>query len=299
MSKLKNVAQAASVGLHQNDSLKEISRLLPWNLKSYLMKKDVQDLEAPVNLEKYLPLQFYNSLYKDYAEALYENDFQTLRRLLEPKFAQQVGNNLETLFKDHLNDQDSSRNEQHKYNLRIQNNRKNKDHTDVFLYHIENYMLIGCDIDRREITKDKKFQIIEDEKITLDVPQNIQGQMMLIKQEIPVKQVIEVDKVSKNTKSILMMRMHLLVSSYLNLYVEDPNSLNQVIGNKITQFSEENMKSHTMIVDKKVAELYLGDALLDQQTQIDERLIKSFGKQEEAYISDFDGFMKGNHFLSF
>ena len=55
----------------------------------------------------------------------------------------------------------------------------------------------------------------------------------------------------------------MLVSSYLNLYVTDPNIDKVVIGNQIQKLSEENSKSHIMIVDKKVAEIYIGDGLLD------------------------------------
>ena len=42
------------------------------------MRKEVQNLEAPVNLENYLSLPKYIGILKDYVEALQENDFETL-----------------------------------------------------------------------------------------------------------------------------------------------------------------------------------------------------------------------------
>ena len=42
----------------------------PWSFTNTLMRREVKNLDMPVNPQKYLPLQTYVSLFKDYAEAL-------------------------------------------------------------------------------------------------------------------------------------------------------------------------------------------------------------------------------------
>jgi hypothetical protein len=68
---------------------------LPWNFHSTLIRKEVGSLDTPVNNEKYFPAQLYVGLFKDYAEALHSNDFETLTQLLEPSFRRQMTPNLE------------------------------------------------------------------------------------------------------------------------------------------------------------------------------------------------------------
>ena len=52
-----------------------------------------------------------------------------------------------------------------------------------------------------------------------------------------------------------------------------------------------------MIVDKIVAEMYVGDTFLDKDEQIRDRVIKQYGKDEGVMKSDFDMYMQGNPFL--
>lgn len=96
------------------------------------------------------------------------------------------------------------------------------------------------------------------------------------------------------------MRLHFLVTSYLNLYVWDPRSNDFVIGSKHPYPKTiANKQSHLMTVDKLVAELHVGDTLLEEEDQIKDKVIKHYSRDEGYFISDFDGFMghHGNEFL--
>ena len=59
------------------------------------MRKEVGNLESPVNNEKYFNKQFYVGLFKDFAESLESNDFDTLSSLTEPSFRKRIGSALE------------------------------------------------------------------------------------------------------------------------------------------------------------------------------------------------------------
>jgi len=54
-----------------------------------------------------------------------------------------------------------------------------------------------------------------------------------------------------------------------------------------------------MTVDKVVAELHVGDTMLEEEDQIRDKVIRNYGRDEGYWISDFDGFMgqTGNDFL--
>jgi hypothetical protein len=61
------------------------------------------------------------------------------------------------------------------------------------------------------------------------------------------------------------MRLHFLVSTYLNLYIWDPITKNPVLGNPILNKrpSISDKKSHLITFDKLVAEMYVGDTFLE------------------------------------
>ena len=76
---------------------------MPWNFKSHLIRKAVQNLDCPMEMEelsKYIPSNLYVGIFKDFAEALYQNDFETLNSLLEKSFARKTGSYMEDFFKE-------------------------------------------------------------------------------------------------------------------------------------------------------------------------------------------------------
>ena len=50
-----------------------------------------------------------------------------------------------------------------------------------------------------------------------------------------------------------------------------------------------------MTVDKAVAEMHVGDTLLETQDQVQEKVIRNFTKDECMLISDFDCFVPKNN----
>ena len=53
--------------------------------------------------------------------------------------------------------------------MKIENYRKGQDDTKFFLYNIENYFLVGLDLDRTKLKPRIKYQINEKEKLTMQV----------------------------------------------------------------------------------------------------------------------------------
>ena len=91
---------------------------------------------------------------KDYSEALYENDYDSLSKLLEPKFSKRLGSTLEDLHLNLLPDNNLK--------LNIEFHKKGLDETEFFLYNIENYMLVGANIDRTKNKLKHKYAVTED-----------------------------------------------------------------------------------------------------------------------------------------
>jgi hypothetical protein len=58
------------------------------------------NLESPVNNQKYFPLQTYVGLFKDFAEALKYDDFDTIATLCEPSMRRKVGERMEEVQKE-------------------------------------------------------------------------------------------------------------------------------------------------------------------------------------------------------
>ena len=76
--------------------------------------------------------------------------------------------------------------------------------------------------------------------------------------------MIDTKNFNQISKGLLVMRLHFLVSTYLNLYVWDPVTQKVVIGNKIPESrSLSHKKSHLLTIDKLVAEMHVGDTFLE------------------------------------
>ena len=81
------------------------------------------------------------------------------------------------------------------------------------------------------------------------------------------------------------MRMHFLVTTNLNLYVEDSETGLPAYGTHrmglnrraIANISEGQRKCHLMTVDKKYAEMYLGDVIESDQNANPDELKAKFG----------------------
>jgi len=60
------------------------------------------------------------------------------------------------------------------------------------------------------------------------------------------------------------MRLHFLVTSFLNLYIWDPASKQVVVGRQLPRSNKSivDKQSHTLVIDKLVAEMHLGDLML-------------------------------------
>lgn len=60
---------------------------LPWNFNAHLRHEKVQNVIAPVDLGRaFLGNEDATSLFKDYVDAIFTNDFETIKENLEPTF---------------------------------------------------------------------------------------------------------------------------------------------------------------------------------------------------------------------
>ena len=120
-----------------------------------------------------------------------------------------------------------------------------------------------------------------------------------LEREIDVTQIINKDEFNEGQTGVLVMRLHFLVSTYLNLYVWDPVAKASVYGHAVSL--QENprtiadKKSHLMTIDKLVAKVKVGDTFLETDDQIADKVIKQYERDEGLMISDFDGFMAGGN----
>ncbi len=77
---------------------------------------------------------------------------------------------------------------------------------------------------------------------------------------------MDIESATNFSKGLLMMRCYFLVTTFLNLYVTDTLTGEVVIGNTLKHIDRSSLahkKSHLMVVDKKVAEIYLADSLME------------------------------------
>lgn len=67
------------------------------------------------------------------------------------------------------------------------------------------------------------------------------------------------------------MRLHFVVTSYLNLTVCSPSQV--VLGHPVKSRTLSEKRSHLMTVDKLVAEMKVGDAFLESAEQLQDRVL--------------------------
>ena len=108
---------------------------------------------------------------------------------------------------------------------------------------------------------------------------------------------MEAQALNEESTGHLVMRLHFVVTSFLNLTVRSAAGA-VVVGHPVRARTTAEKRSHLMTVDKLVAEMRVGDAFLESAEQIQDRLVTQFRKDEGLEISDFDAFMPhGNPFL--
>ena len=88
--------------------------------------------------------------------------------------------------------------------------------------------------------------------------------------EIGVTQIMDTKSLSETSKGHLVMRLHFLVSSYLNIYVQSKKTKEVVFGYSLGDRPRTiaDKRSHLMTVDKVVAEMHVSDAFLETAEQI-------------------------------
>ena len=126
--------------------------------------------------------------------------------------------------------------------------------TDFFLYKIENFLLCG------DVSLDRaKNKPVEEYMYEDDTPLEFDGK------EIKVKQIAKIKDISMQSEAVLMMRLHFMVHTFLNVYVWDPESKAEVFGYRINERNMSTKQSHMMTVDKLVCKLPLGQAFNQSQ----------------------------------
>ena len=113
--------------------------------------------------------------------------------------------------------------------LKLSSNRRNQDETTVFLYDVENYFVIGANdptLDRDRLHKDKlKYHYQEDEEFQMTFPHLAPtGEIQQIEKTLKCTQIINTDDFNQTSKGLLVMRLHFLVTSYIDLYLWCPQT---------------------------------------------------------------------------
>ena len=129
------------------------------------------------------------------------------------------------------------------------------------------------------------------------------GEIQQIEKTLKCTQIINTDDFNQTSKGLLIMRLHFLVTSYIDLYLWCPQTKQVVLGNPDLTGASRNVahkKSHIMTIDKAVAEMHVGDTMLETSDQMQDRVIKHYLRDESLLISNFDSFMPlGNQILPF
>ena len=58
----------------------------------------------------------------------------------------------------------------------------------------------------------------------------------------------------------LVMRLYFAVSTYINLYLRDPKTKEDLVGCRLTERSMSQRKTHLLTIDKTVCEMPLSEA---------------------------------------
>lgn len=153
-------------------------------------------------------------MFKDFVEGIYDDDLSPVEELMEPSLYNKASIKIA---------------EAHKWikksglELKMQNHRGQGNHqTEFFLYDVENIMLLGdVKIDRRENKPVTEFMFEDDQPIEFNG------------KEIKVKQIAKINDIGVKSESVLIMRMHFLIHTFINLYVWDPKVKAEVMGYRI------------------------------------------------------------------
>ena len=173
--------------------------------------------------------------------------------------------------------------------LKVQSLRKHHE-TQFFLYNVENFVLCGdVSLDRTQNIPVDNYLLESDQVIKVD------------DKDVKCEQIGQVKTMSNDARARLVMRLHFLVHSYINMYVWCPESKQEVVGYRMTERSQATKQSHLLTIDKLVCEMPLSKAFDDNQTaDSNHDLMKQYGPNEGILISDIDDFMpRGNPIVNF
>jgi hypothetical protein len=99
-----------------------------------------------------------------------------MSHILEPSFCKKLGPVLEFAHKEL---------ERNDCEIRIEYNRKPHDDTDFFLYHIENYFLVGAEVNRTKVRDPTKYSITLQEDFKITKPElNSKNEVEMIEDDI-------------------------------------------------------------------------------------------------------------------
>ena len=119
------------------DKLSKTFNQLPWNFNAYLLNKEAENLEAPVDLGSGIPNSVQaTTLFKSFVEAIHENDMSLIEDQMEPSMLIKTANKVDEAHRA-LKKQGLE--------LRVQNLRGGHQvhDSEFFLYNVQNYLLCG------------------------------------------------------------------------------------------------------------------------------------------------------------
>ena len=99
------------------------------------------------------------------------------------------------------------------------------------------------------------------------------------------------DFLQNDSEGLILLRLHFVVHSFINLYVEDPVTRKEVAGQKLTTINQSTTQSHLLTLDKKVCQFNLKKGL----TSFDPKEANFYRNSEGLVLSDFDKFMSKNN----
>jgi hypothetical protein len=177
---------------------------------------------------------------------------------------------------------------------------------------VDNYFVVGADqrLDRDALNRDPLVeQPGETFRISYPTLSPNSTEVQILSRDLSLTQIVNTQTFSQTSTGHLVMRLHFLVTSYLNLYLEDKKSKEVILGHSLSQeglkhpygarwWTVADKRCHLMTVDKVVAHMHVGDTFLEHEDQVQDRVITQYKRDEAMWISDFDGFMPlGNPFL--
>ena len=141
-------------------------------------------------------------------------------------------------------------------------------------------MLCGDVNTNRELNEPiDNFMVAKDQCLTLD------------NQDFLHTSIAHHEFLSLSAKGLILLRLHFVVHSFMNLYVLDPKTNKEVVGTKIRKFNQSTIQSHKVTIDKKICEFNLKEGLRN----FDASQASFFRRNEGLLVSDFDDFMPENN----